>query len=207
MEKIIEKLNLDYPKFHKFSLLHYIGLGLFIAAIFAGAYFFLAHGKMQEEIQTHEKRKAEATTTLEQYQLSVAQEGVVKDKLAAKIGVLSEKKQQMPSEKDLPRLLNRVADLGKVMGLEILNYKVGEPSKKEFYKQIPLIMTLNGPYSNTAGFLDSLQNLLQIIKINSLAMRQRPSQVIGRDEDNLPTFESVMKLETAISVTTFAYID
>jgi len=182
-------------------------VGGVIVVIFAALYFFLLHETILEEIDTQETRKEEATKKLETYRAGIAQESVVRDLLATVIGKLSERKTQMPSDTELPRLLNRVADFGKILDVNILSFQLNPGTKKDFYKVIPLSISFHADYSNTAGFFDALQNLLQLVKIDSLSMRLSSVAMLGTDEDGelalIPTF----RLQTSIDVTTYAYID
>jgi len=207
VEKLFEKLNLPYEKLYKFSLLHFLAVGGVIVVIFAAIYFFLLHETILVEIDKQETRKEEASKKLETYMAGIAQESVVRDLLATVIGKLSERKTQMPSDTELPRLLNRVADFGKILDVHILSFQLNSATQKDFYKVIPLSINFHADYSNTAGFFDALQNLLQLVKINSLSMRLRPIAILGIDEDGEQALIPTIRLQTAINVTTYAYID
>jgi len=152
-------------------------------------------------------REAASQKQLDQYQRVINEEPVVRDSLAASVGELSEKKRQMPSEKELPRLLNRVADLGKILNLNINNFRIQEPSVDEFYQKIPMTIQLSGGYSNTAGFFDALQNLLQLVQINNIKMNMASIQVVGENEEGEPALDKEMQLSTSISATAYAYIE
>lgn len=207
MEKLFEKLNLNYPKLYKFSMVHFLAVGAVLVVIAAASYFFLLHGTIQEEIGKQEIRKEEASKTLARYQATIDKESVVRDLLATVVGKLSEKKTQMPSDKELPRLLNRVADFGKVLDVHIIQFQLKLATKKDFYKEIPLSIEFHADYSSTAGFFDALQNLLQLVKINSLTMKLSRVAMLGIDEEGERALIPTMRLRTSINVTTYAYID
>lgn len=207
MEKLFEKLNLPYEKLYKFSLYHFLALGGVIVVIVAALYFFLLHETILEEIDKQEIRKEEASKKLETYRATIVQEPVVRDLLATVIGKLSERKTQMPSDTELPRLLNRVADFGRILDVNIISFQLNPATRKDFYKVIPLSISFHADYSNTAGFFDALQNLLQLVKINSLSMRLRPIAMLGTDEEGERALIPTLRLQTSINVTTYAYID
>jgi len=144
---------------------------------------------------------------LETYRATIVQEPVVRDLLATVIGKLSERKTQMPSDTELPRLLNRVADFGRILDVNIISFQLNPATRKDFYKVIPLSISFHADYSNTAGFFDALQNLLQLVKINSLSMRLRPIAMLGTDEEGERALIPTLRLQTSINVTTYAYID
>ncbi|MGV7220448.1 MAG: type 4a pilus biogenesis protein PilO [Nitrospinales bacterium] len=207
MDKIFDKLNINYQQLEKFNIVHFAGLGLFVAACFGAAYFFLVHGDKQKEIADLEAKEVASKRTLDQYQRVINEEPVVRDSLATLVGELSEKKRQMPSEKELPRLLNKVADLGEALNLNISSFNIQGATTDEFYQKIPMSIKISGGYSNTAGFFDALQNLLQLVKIDGMNMKMGMIQEVGEDEDGLPSLDRKPKLSTAISATAYAYLE
>ena len=174
---------------------------------FAAAYFFLVHDDIQQEMDALVAKEESSKKTLAQYQRVINEEPVVRDSLATLVGELSEKKRQMPSEKELPRLLNKVADLGQALNLNISRFKIEEASTDEFYQKIPMSINISGGYSNTAGFFDALQNLLQLVKIDGMKMKMGLIKEVGEGEDGLPELDSKSKLSTVISATAYAYLE
>lgn len=191
----------------KFSGIHFMGLGMIVAAIFASAYFFLVFGDIQKKIEDMHAKELESKAKLDKYQKVIDEEPIIRDSLAALVGELSEKKRQMPSERELPRLLNRVADLGEMLDLKISRFSISQASNDEFYQRIPMSIRISGAYSNTAGFFDALQNLLQLVKINGMSMTMGLVQVVGEDEDGLPVLTRESRLVTSISATAYAYLE
>jgi Tfp pilus assembly protein PilO len=83
-----------------------------------------------------------------------------------------------------------------------------EPAiKEDFYKSIPVSMTIVGDYHQTAGFFDSLQNLLRVVKVTGFKMNMRSTPAIIIDEEGKKKRESVDALQTEITADTFAYIE
>ena len=207
MNKIFDKLNINYQALDKFSGIHFMGLGMIVAAIFASAYFFLVFGDIQKKIEDLHAKELESKAQLDKFQKVIDKEPIIRDSLAALVGELSEKKRQMPSERELPRLLNRVADLGEMLDLKISRFSISQASNDEFYQKIPMSIQISGGYSNTAGFFDALQNLLQLVKINGMSMKMGMVQVVGEDEEGLPALNRESRLTTSISATAYAYLE
>jgi len=68
-------------------------------------------------------------------------------------------------------------------------------------------VTISGDYYKTAGFFDSLQNLLRVVNVKSFEMNMRPAIKIVINEDGEKEQESVSTLQTEITADTFAYIE
>jgi Tfp pilus assembly protein PilO len=207
MDKIFNKLNINYQQLEKFNIVHFVGLGAFVCVCFAAAYYFLIHGDIQQEMDALIAKEESSKKTLAQYQRVINEEPVVRDSLATLVGELSEKKRQMPSEKELPRLLNKVADLGQALNLSISRFKIEEASTDEFYQKIPMSIKISGGYSNTAGFFDALQNLLQLVKIDGMNMKMGLIQEVDEDEEGLLQLGSKPRWSTDISATAYAYLE
>jgi len=80
-------------------------------------------------------------------------------------------------------------------------------TSSEFYKSIPMSVTINGSYYKTAGFFDSLQNLLRVVNVKKFEMNMRPAVKLVINEDGEKERENVDTLQTIITADTFAYIE
>ena len=188
-------------------MVHFVGMGLAVAGVFVALYFFLVYGDIQKKIEDQRAIELASKKKLDQYQRVINEEPLVRDSLAALVGELSEKKRQMPSEKELPRLLNKVADLGEVLDLSINEFKILNATTDKFYQKIPMTIKVHGGYSNTAGFFDALQNLLQLVKIDDMELKMGVVQVVGEDESGVPEIAREERLSTLISATAYAYLE
>jgi Tfp pilus assembly protein PilO len=127
--------------------------------------------------------------------------------VAALFGTLGEKKRQLPLAEEIPLLIHKIADIGDFLGVDIVSFKLAPATKSDFYKSIPVSVTINGGYYQTAGFFDSLQNLLRVVNVRSFEMNMRPAIKIVINEDGEKEQESVSTLQTKIVADTFAYIE
>ena len=80
--------------------------------------------------------------------------------------------QQLPTEKELPSLLKRVAGLGQEADLDVTLFKPGAPVAKEFYTEIPVQLKVMGTYHNLGLFFERLGRLERIVNVADLTMRQ-----------------------------------
>ena len=68
-------------------------------------------------------------------------------------------------------------------------------------------LTIVGNFHQTAGFFDSLQNLLRVVKVTTFKMDMQPAVKIVINEDGEKEQEKVKALQTKITANTFAYIE
>ena len=76
----------------------------------------------------------------------------------------------LPKTKEIPDLLRNISDLGKGAGLDFLSFKPGKESPKDFYAEIPVNISIRGPYHNMGFFLDQVSKLNRIVTVNNIKM-------------------------------------
>lgn len=80
--------------------------------------------------------------------------------------------QQLPSEKEIPALLKRVAGLGQEADLDVALFKPGTPVAKEFYTEVPVQLRVRGIYHNLGLFFERLGRLERIVNVADLTIRE-----------------------------------
>jgi len=76
----------------------------------------------------------------------------------------------LPKTKEIPNLLRSISDLGKGAGLDFLSFKPGKETPKDFYAEIPVDISIRGPYHNMGFFLDQVSKLNRIVSVNNITM-------------------------------------
>ena len=76
----------------------------------------------------------------------------------------------LPKTKEIPDLLRNISDLGKGAGLDFLSFKPGGEIPKDFYAEIPVDISIKGPYHNMGFFLDQVSKLNRIVAVNNIKM-------------------------------------
>lgn len=76
----------------------------------------------------------------------------------------------LPKTKEIPALLRNISDLGKGAGLDFLTFKPGAEIPRDFYAEIPVDITINGPYHNLGYFLDQVSKLERIVTVDNISM-------------------------------------
>ena len=76
----------------------------------------------------------------------------------------------LPKTREIPNLLRSIADLGKGAGLDFLSFKPGGEQPKDFYAEIPVDISIRGPYHNLGFFLDQVSKLDRIVTVNNIKM-------------------------------------
>lgn len=205
LNKLFDKI--PYGTFANFTPAYFWGMGAaLVVAIVAASYFLLLNPNIDEMAQLDNKIE-EASKKLDLYLTEGAKKEAITKEVAALSGTLVEKKRQLPLASEVPQLIHKIADIGELLGLDIVAFKLEPAKDNDFYKSIPLSVTVAGNYYQTAGFFDALQNLLRVVNIEKFTMGLKPGFKIVTNEEGEPEQEQIEILQTEISASTFAYIE
>ena len=128
MDKLFDKLpydDLDGIKFiHLLAGAAGIGLALFIA------YYFTLYSATNTEFKMLAKQKVEAERTLKRYKGIVAKKDRVEKNLALVKGKFDSFKNQMPSQAEIPNLIQRISVFGRDRKMKMVALTVEEGDRK-----------------------------------------------------------------------------
>jgi type IV pilus assembly protein PilO len=202
MEKIFDKLPYDLLEGVKFIQLFLgaLGIGLALGAL----YYFTIYDANQIEIASLQKKKTGLERTLKNYKAIVAKRVFVEQQLALSRGELHAMKQQMPREKELPGLLKRVSAYAEGLGLKVMLFQLEEGAVKDFYKQLPVKIQIQGNLWKTMDFFDGVQNLLRLVNFTYLDLTVKGvAKQISAKKQGKP----VPTLQTDFIAETYSYVD
>ena len=205
VNKIFDKI--PYGTFANFKPAHYYGMAAGVVLLIFGAMFFLVFSPNAEEKAQLEKKLDDSKKQLARYLTEGAKKGAMTKDVAALYGTLGEKKRQLPVANEIPQLIQKITDIGDFLGVDIVAFKLEPPQNHSFFKAIPVSVTIAGNYYKTAGFFDSLQNLLRVVNVTNFKMNMRPGVKIVINEDGEKEQETIDILQTEIKAQTFAYIE
>lgn len=205
LNKIFDKI--PYETFANFKPAHYIGMAMGFFLVIFGAMFFVVFSPNAEEKASLDKKLTETEKKLQLYLAEGAKKEAITKQVAALSGTLGEKKRQLPLAEEIPLLIHKIADIGDFLGVDIISFKLEPAKSSDFYKSIPVSVTISGSYYKTAGFFDSLQNLLRVVNVKSFQMNMRPTTKLVINEDGEKERKNVSTLQTIITANTFAYIE
>ncbi len=101
----------------------------------------------------------------------------------------------LPQKKEIPSLLTNVSGQATASGLDILSFKPQSERLKDFYAEIPVSISVKGPYHDVGVFLDKVSKLERIVTAENIVMGS-PSNEDGE-----------MLLSTKLSIVTYRFIE
>lgn len=175
----------------KHKLLILLGACLLPVAVFA----LLVAMPALEEMESQNSRVASLTSEINRLRGVAAQLDLHKEEMAAVEEQLRQASLLLPEEREIPSLLTNISNLGTQAGLDFILFRPQNEARKEFYAEIPVDITVRGPYHNVGAFLDRISKLPRIVTVNNINMGS-PTAV-----------GNVMYLNTTFTLLTYRFIE
>jgi type IV pilus assembly protein PilO len=93
----------------------------------------------------------------------------------------------LPNEREIPRLLKTITQLGTDSRLEFRLFRPGKETVRDFYIEIPVAIEVSGNYHDVAVFFDRVGRMDRIVNILNVSMKP----VKGRSTTLITTCDAV----------------
>jgi len=142
--------------------------GLIVLMVGAAVWFqFLPQyeeiSQLDEKLQGLEKKLATA-------KVNAAELGKFQAKMQEAEAQFKIAMRALPENQEIPSLLTSISKSGQDVGLEFLLFEPKPETRREFYAEIPVAMSLRGDYHNLAVFFDKVARLSRIVNINNISV-------------------------------------
>lgn len=169
-------------------------LGVLVILLGAGFYMLLYKPKA-DEIKAKKGILATLNTEVQDLRIIEAKNKEFKRMIADLKGQLEAARQQLPGEKDIPKMLEEIAHFGREAGVEFISFRPGSEVKQDFYNEVPMSLSIRGPFHNIGLFLDKISHYQRIISVSNLSMGS-PSEK-----------EGYLMLTSSCLATTYRYVE
>jgi type IV pilus assembly protein PilO len=153
-----------------------LGVAVLVAALICGAFWYFSYSPMLEdeakkqaqlEALQREIRALEVTANkLQEFQREV-------QLLEAQLETL---KRILPADKETPDLIRRVQALASQSRLNIKNFTPGAEVTKDFYKEVPINLDVEGTYHDLGMFFDRVSRLARLVNMTNVKVKAQQNQ-------------------------------
>jgi type IV pilus assembly protein PilO len=142
-------------------IVYLLVLGL---VIFAGIHFYVSehHNLLEKEIQKEAQLKQE----YERKSFQVANLAALRKQMEDVEGKFSELLGQLPTQKEVPGLLEDISDIGKAAGLQIEIIALEAERKDKFYIELPINIEVKGVYHQLGQFVSGVAAIERIVTLH-----------------------------------------
>jgi type IV pilus assembly protein PilO len=172
---IRQKTTVFFDRVGKLSRRNRLFICLGTLALIGGAYYYFFFMPIQTQLkqasQTLDARTSQLTIVRQQARsLKEWEEKMARVEEAFYIATRA-----LPDKKEVPSLLKSVSNAGSSAGLNIQLFQPGAPVTRDFYKEIPLAMKMEGSYLQIADFFFQVSRLNRIVNIRNIDLRRNKS--------------------------------
>jgi type IV pilus assembly protein PilO len=151
-----------------------LGIGLIVSVaiflIIIGGYYFLSYSKLEARLSQKKgvlntvKAKYDADLALvRSYPVLVKQYEALNKEFVSLV-------LELPSKKDIPGLLMKIADYEKILGLNLKMFKPGKVVARGFYEAVPFSMNISGNFYNVYKFFYKLATMERIVDVHDVSI-------------------------------------
>ena len=168
--KKIDVNNIDFNNVGSWpgALKFIVGLVLLIGLLFAGYHFHLKDLQLVlERIEAQEltlrkdfEAKSFRAANLEAYKAQLVE-------IEERFGTLLK---QLPSDTEVPGLLEDITQMGLNSGLEFESITLQAETAKQFYIELPISIVVEGSYHDMGTFVSSIASLPRIVTLHDFSI-------------------------------------
>ncbi|WP_432697323.1 type 4a pilus biogenesis protein PilO [Marinobacterium sp. YM272] len=142
---------------------------LFSAIVGAGIYFLIVdkHKAVEREIRNETDLKQQ----FESKAFQVANLPALRKQMADVEGRFAELLRQLPTDKEVPGLLEDITAIGKNAGLDINSIALQAERKSQFYVELPISIQVAGTYHQMGEFVSGVAAIKRIVTLHDYSIR------------------------------------
>lgn len=168
IDKLFEKIPYEklypVPVWQRYAVL--FGVSIIVVALF---YFVIITGEA-ETIATLEQKLTSINKEVQDNRSHASKLAKLKEKIAKLEADRQEAAKQLPSEKEIPELLEQVSTLGTQTGLEFVTFKPQAEIVREYYAEVPVNVEVTGRFHDVLSFFDEIAHLPRIVTIGDIKL-------------------------------------
>ncbi|PIE55761.1 MAG: pilus assembly protein PilO [Desulfobulbus propionicus] len=183
----------QYRTFDKRTKLLIVVFSLIIPAVLC---YFLLFKPSLDEIDTLNKQIVTEQKSLKNARKRARNKPKHEQELEEVKKLFAQKSAMLPKQQEIPDLLRNISDLGKSAGLDFLKFAPAREIPRDFYAEIPVNISISGPYHNLGFFLDQVSKLERIVTVNNIRLgspREEETEMLLNSDCQLLTYRFTNK--------------
>ena len=151
---------------------------LLIAVLAAGYYYHIED--MQIQLAKVEKEEVELKKDFEKKAFQAANLDAYRQQMVEMEESFGALVSQLPSDTEVPGLLEDITNKGLLNGLEIASIDLQKETAREFYVELPIAINAAGSYHDLGAFISGMAGLPRIVTLHDFTISAQ-----GKDANNL----------------------
>ncbi len=142
-----------------------------VALLVLGSVFYFDTQQQLSDLERSQQKEVTLKSTFETKQAKAASLDAYKQQMTEMEESFGTMLRQLPSKTEVADLLVDITQTGLANGLEFELFQPKSESKKEFYAELPIDITVRGNYHELGGFVSGIAALPRIVTIHDIAIK------------------------------------
>jgi type IV pilus assembly protein PilO len=155
-----------------------VAIIVFAALVIAGSYYHVAD--LADRLATSESKELELRREFERKAFEALNVGAYKLQLQEMRDSFGALVSQLPSDTEVPGLLEDISAKGELNGLAIESIDLLDEVREEFYVELPISIEAEGSYHDLGAFISGMAGLPRIVTLHDFDI-----EMTGDDSSNL----------------------
>lgn len=169
--EIKEKLNLVFEKIGTLTIVQRLAICVVTFVLIGGAYYYFVIMPKHDELKKLESTYQAQVNQLNTFKQRASQILKFEKLMAQKQEEFSVAMRALPDKRELPSLLTAISKAGSDAGLIFHLFQPDTEINREFYKEIPVSIKLEGKYHQITDFFYQVNRLNRIVNINNVEVK------------------------------------
>lgn len=152
---------------------------LLLIAVLAFGYYYHIDG-LQAELASAKKQESALRKDFEKKSFQVANLDAYREQLKEMEESFGALISQLPSDTEVPGLLEDITNKGMMNGLRIQSIDLRPEKSREFYVELPIAIAASGSYHDLGAFISGMAGLPRIVTLHDFNISAK-----GNDTNNL----------------------
>jgi type IV pilus assembly protein PilO len=153
-----------------------LGVSVLVAALICGAFYYFSYSPMLEE---ETQKQAQLESLQRDIRILEATANKLQEfqrKVQLLEATLETLKRILPADKETPDLMRRVQSLASQSRLSIKGFTPAAEVMKDFYKEVPITLDVEGTYHDLGLFFDRISRLARLVNMTNVKVKAHSNQ-------------------------------
>lgn len=196
IDEIKEKVSLAFEKVGALTKVQRLLVCLVTFAVIGGAYYYFVFMPKHEELKKVQQNYKTQLNKLSTYKARAAEILKYEKMMAATREKFNLAMRALPDKREIPALLTGISKAGSDAGMAFHLFKPDNEINKEFYKEIPVSIKVEGGYHQITDFFFQITKLNRIVNINNVDVKGKKGGKILEMSCKAVTYMFVEKIKS-----------
>ena len=155
-----------------------LGIGVLLVIVPIALFYFVYYQGTTTKITKKQNEKAQLVKDIQSLRKKERNKPVLLESVAQVEAEFEQAALMLPKTQEIPQLLKDISALGRNAGLDFLSFAPKPEVPRDYFNEIPVSISIRGPYHSVGFFFDQVTNLDRIVSVSNVIM-SNPEELQG----------------------------